>query len=273
MTKELRSAVLWISLALTVLIGSTGCLAATLNVHWCPNVRQGSSTGTQHGGASGNIWVNMVQANDNDPNTIESLTYVSGYYQENAHGAPQYPLPWSGLVTSATCPSCAAPNQMVASMDPTLIWMPDHNASYTISMTCRYTKMTMFPLGSTSSLITLTTAINRDNCVITQAPDYVIKWDPTTMTGIDLPCTWTDAQLNTANVTYTIGSVAKTVGNLDSPGNNTHTTGTARIRADSSPYRGVCIAQESVSRPTHPPQAATATDLLISRSVTVQPYS
>lgn len=220
------STVVWTVAMMAILLLATQiCLADSLNVHWCPDVRPGQS-GIQHAGTlSGNIWFNFVKPMDNDPNTMESLSYVSGYVQEitGDHPTPQIALPYNGLNTAATCPLCAGSNQMVLSTDPSLIFQLMHNKSYTVSMTVKYTKMTMFPLGSTSTNLTLTTTVSANNVNLTQWPDYVVAWDPGTMAGVNLSCQWDDAQRNLASVTYTVGGLANMVSNIDSPGTNTYT--------------------------------------------------
>ena len=143
---------------------------------------------------------------DNDPNTTQNMAFVEGYIQENAHTAPQTPI--GSMSYTSTCSSCSGSNQMVISTDPSVIMTLGHNSSYTIYIKARVTGMRMFPLGAlTPYEVTKTITVNANNLLITQAPDYLIQWDPATMTSVNLGCTTTDAQTGTQQVQYTISGL------------------------------------------------------------------
>lgn len=178
--------------------------------------------GAVHGTTvSGNIWINFIQPTDGDPNTTENITFVEGYIQENAHSAPQVPLTLINTSPPPACSSCNYTNNMVLYTTTMMIMKLDHHASYTIYVKGHVTGFRMIPPGSLTPYdVSQTITITGNDVAVNTAPDYVIAWNPATMTGVNLPFTWTDAQTNHATATYTIGSVTRTVGNLASPGGN-----------------------------------------------------
>jgi len=161
--------------------------ATSMNIHWTPNISGGTiSHGTT---VSGNIWINLTEPMDSDPMTSQSISFTEGYIQEQSHNAPQVSL----SMTSMAPPSCRGTNMMSVSMNPSVIYQLEHNASCEIYVKARVAgfKMTMPPEQLTPYDIEQTAYVTGNNPLITQAPDYIISWDPATMTGVNLSATIT----------------------------------------------------------------------------------
>lgn len=198
-------------LSSTLAFGTT-----TLNIHWFPSVPGSAVHATTT--LSGNIWVNVVNT-DNGISTTDTITLTQAWYQENAHSAPQVNLS-TAMTGTSTCPACAVTGGVASSTNPGVIFTCDHNSSYTFHVEGTVSHVRTSPYYRVDEPFNLTQTVTANNLLLTAYPDWVIAWDPSTMSNVAMSSTWTDAQTGTCSVTYTISGTPTTHTNRNRPGSD-----------------------------------------------------
>ncbi len=209
-------------ITVTVLLFSSKVFSATINVHYTPNTNTPS---TAHGTTvSGNLWINVV-AQKLSGWTMQSINVTSATYQELAHGATPKAISFSH---TASCSLCGDPNQIIAaSTDPSLIFSFTHNAVYTIRVIGNIVRSRPAPppvmIETQTTPFDVSKNVTFNSINITQAPDYIVAWDPATMTNVNMSCTTNDAQTGLASYKYTIGGTEYTFNDQPRPGTHNFT--------------------------------------------------